>query len=59
MKNIKLVKPKLEELSFREECMSDQKTMSYNAGYAVQFQGYHYDNGCIDFPKKEMGTMVQ
>ncbi len=25
--------------------------MSYNAGYEVVYYGYHYDTGCIDFPK--------
>ena len=26
--------------------------MSYNAGYDVSYYGYHYDTGCIDFPKE-------
>ena len=25
--------------------------MEYNAGYEVSYAGYHYDTGCIDFPK--------
>ena len=25
--------------------------MSYNAGYDVTYSEYHYDTGCIDFPK--------
>lgn len=51
MNNIELYVPKLEDLWFREECMSDPDTMNYNAGYDVHFEGYHYDTGCIDFPK--------
>lgn len=27
--------------------------MSYNAGYDVSYYGYHYDTGCIDFPKEK------
>lgn len=52
MKNIELYKPKLDDLWFRQECMADPKTMNYNAGYDVHFDGYHYDTGCIDFPKE-------
>ena len=53
MKNIKLHIPELEELWFREQCMSDPKTMSYNAGYDVMYDGYHRETGCIDFPKEK------
>lgn len=52
MKKITLHQPKIDELWFRQECMSDPKTMAYNAGYNVCFYGYHYDTGCIDFPKE-------
>ena len=51
-KNIKLHKPTVQELWFREKCMSDPKTMAYNAGYDVSYDGYHRDTGCIDFPKE-------
>lgn len=27
--------------------------MSYNKGYDVSYYGYHYDTGCIDFPKEK------
>lgn len=53
MKKVKLVKPEVEDLWFRQECMSDPDTMSYNAGYDVSYSGYHYDTGCIDFPNSE------
>ena len=48
---ISLYVPNVEDLWFRKECMEDPKTMSYNAGYDVSYSGYHYDSGCIDFPK--------
>ena len=53
MKNVVLIEPKLEDLWFREECMSDPDTMNYNAGYDVSYDGYHYDTGCIDFPRSK------
>lgn len=53
MKNVELVIPKVNDLWFREECMSDPKTMNYNAGYNVSYFGYHYETGCIDFPKEK------
>ncbi len=53
MKNISLYIPKVEDLWFREECMSDPATMAYNAGYDLSFEGYHYDTGCIDFSKEK------
>ena len=52
MKNISLYIPNVEDLWFREECLSDPKTMEYNAGLDVKYNGYHYDTGCIDFPKQ-------
>lgn len=51
--NVELYIPNLNDLWFREECMSDPETMNYNAGYDVHFEGYHYDTGCIDFPKEK------
>ncbi len=53
MNRISLIKPKLKDLWFRQKCMNDQETMSYNAGYDVNYEGYHYDTGCIDFPKEK------
>ena len=52
MKNIELVIPNLKEYSYEQKLESDPKTMSYNAGYDVSYLGYHYDTGCIDFPKE-------
>lgn len=53
MKYIELYKPTVEDLWFRQQCMADPKTMNYNAGYDVHYSGYHYDSGCIDFPKEK------
>ncbi len=52
MKNIKLVVPQIKEYSYEQKLESDPTTMSYNAGYDVTYFGYHYDTGCIDFPKE-------
>ena len=53
MKDVKLYVPNKSDFWFRAECMSDPKTMSYNAGYNVEYFGYHYDTGCIDFPTEK------
>ena len=50
---MKLVIPKLEEYDYEQYLESDPDTMSYNAGYDVKYSGYHYDTGCIDFPKNK------
>ncbi len=50
---IQLYVPRPEELWFRQKMMSDPVTMSYNAGWEVDFAGYHRDTGCIDFPQDQ------
>ena len=52
MNNISLYVPKLEDYWYEAKIQSDQQSMSYNAGYDVSYYGYHYDTGCIDFPKE-------
>lgn len=52
-KNLELYTPKLEELWFYQKMMSDPDTMSYNANWDVDDDGYHRDTGCIDFPEEE------
>lgn len=52
MKDIELYIPKLEDMWYEQKLHSDPLTMSYNAGYDVSYYGYHYDTGCIDFPKE-------
>ena len=51
MKNISLYLPNIEDFWYEEKLQADPDTMSYNAGYDVSYYGYHYDTGCIDFPK--------
>ncbi len=43
--------PKLQDYWYEEKIHKDPNTMSYNAGYDVSYYGYHYDTGCIDFPR--------
>ena len=50
MDDLQLYIPRLEDLWFYQKMMSDPDTMSYNAGYDVDFNGYHRDTGCIDYP---------
>lgn len=50
---MELVVPKLEDYWYEEKIESDPDTMSYNAGYDATYSGYHYDTGCIDFPKEK------
>ena len=57
MKNISLYVPKIEDYYYQERIESDPNTMSYNAGYDVSYYGYHYDTGCIDFPKSKWKEM--
>ncbi len=59
MKKIKLYVPKLDDLWFRKACMEDPATMNYNAGYDLNFAGYHYETGCIDFPKEKWSKWVE
>lgn len=53
MKKVVLIKPEYDDLWFRQKVMSDSESMAYNAGYDVSYSGYHYETGCIDFPKSE------
>ena len=50
MGKLELYIPKLEDLWFYQKMMSDPDTMSYNAGWDVEYDGYHRDTGCIDYP---------
>lgn len=53
MDNITLYIPKLTDYWYEEKLLADPKTMDYNAGYDVTYEGYHYDTGCIDYPKSK------
>ena len=52
MKNIILYVPSLEDYWYEQKIQADPLSMDYNAGYDVSYYGYHYDTGCIDFPKE-------
>ena len=41
MEQLELYVPKLEDLWFYQKMMSDPETMSYNAGWDVDYDGYH------------------
>ena len=51
MEKLELYIPKLDELWFRQKMLSDPETMSYNTNWDVDWDGYHRDTGCIDFPE--------
>ena len=51
--NLKIYIPRLEDYWYEQKLQSDPNTMSYNAGWDVSYDGYHYDTGCIDFPKNK------
>lgn len=49
--NVYLKKPSLNEYWYEQKLLSDPSVMSYNAGWDVTYDRYHYDTGCIDFPE--------
>ena len=53
LKNIELYVPELNDYWYEEKIQKDPLSMDYNAGYDVSYYGYHYDTGCIDFPKEK------
>ena len=59
MHNLTLYIPKLEELWFYQKMLADPTTMSYNANWDVDSDGYHRDTGCIDFPESEWEAWYQ
>lgn len=59
MDKLELYVPKLDELWFRQKIMSDPKTMSYNANWDVNYNGYHRESGCIDFPEEKWAEWYQ
>ena len=51
---LELYIPKLEDLWFYQQMTSDPETMSYNANWDVDYDGYHRDTGCIDHPDETL-----
>lgn len=56
MEKLELYIPQLEDLWFYQQMMSDPETMSYNAGWNVDYPGYHRDTGCIDYPDEALAN---
>jgi RimJ/RimL family protein N-acetyltransferase len=54
MNKIYLKSPTINELHYRQEWMNDPKTMSYNAGYDMNFKGYNKETGTITKSEEEM-----
>lgn len=54
MEELELYVPRLEDLWFYQKMMSDPATMAYNAGWDVDYDGYHKDTGCIDYPDEAL-----
>lgn len=54
-----LIEPELEDYWYEKQLLEDPNTMDYNAGYEVSYEGYHYDIGCIDFPKSKWEASYQ
>lgn len=50
MEQLELYIPKLEDFWFFQKMTSDPETMAYNAGWDVDYDGYHRDTGCVDYP---------
>lgn len=50
MEKLELYIPRFEDLWFMQRMTSDPETMSYNAGWDVDYDGYHRDTGCVDYP---------
>ena len=57
MEKLELYIPRLEELWFYQQMTSDPETMSYNAGWDVDYEGYHRDTGCIDCPDEVLADV--
>lgn len=57
MHNLTLVIPKKEDLWFKKEIKEDPKTMDYNAGYDLTFNGYNREDGTIKTDLTELETI--
>ena len=56
MEELELYIQKPEDLWFYQKMTSDPETMSYNAGWDVDYAGYHRDTGCIDYPDESLAA---
>lgn len=50
--NVSLYEPtSYKDYWYLKKIQEDAKTMSYNAGYDVEYEGYNYETGCIALPE--------
>ena len=47
---VTLYVPSIKEMEYRQKFLAQPETMSYNAGQALDAEGYDVATGCIDFP---------
>lgn len=59
MHKLILVKPNLKDYWYEQKLNEDKDTMSYNAGYDINLEGYDYDTGIILFPKERWKVMYE
>ncbi len=59
MEQLGLYIPTKEDLWFYRKMMSDPETMSYNAGWDVDYDGYHRDTGCIDYSDEMLSNFYE
>lgn len=59
MEKLELYIPKLEELWFNQKMLADPETMFYNKNWDVEYDGYHRETGCIDFPEEEWADLYE
>ena len=53
MHDLILIKPELKDYWYEQKLNEDKDTMSYNAGYDINLEGYDYDTGIILFGNPE------
>ena len=54
MKYLTLIVPRKEDLWFKKEIKEDSRTMDYNGGYELNFNGYNQKDGTIQTDIKEL-----
>ena len=54
MNKLYLSVPTKDEMWFKKEMEADPKTMDYNAGYNVTYNGYNYEDGTIQEDLKDL-----
>ncbi len=59
MHDLILIKPELKDYWYEQKLNEDKDTMSYNAGYDINLEGYDYDTGIILYPKERWELMYE